>query len=120
MEDALQANAERADLVDFVLLRSADGPVQRLAVLVGERPVVRHQKCRAAEKTVSGIEASHAPGSTISESLGTRVVGVLDQLPEQGASIPGVLVDVGQEGLDRLDLVERASDDAGVGPDIDA
>ena len=48
----------------------------------------------------------------------TCVVGVLDQLPEQRASIPGVSVDVSQESLDRLDLVKRASDDAGVGPDI--
>ena len=38
--------------------------------------------------------------------------------PEQGASIPGVLVDVCQESPNRLDLVEWASDDAGVGADI--
>ena len=118
VENALQTNAERSDLANLVLLRSADGLVQRLTVLVGERPVVRHEKRGATEKTVLCIRPAalqdHEP-----EPLRTCVVGVLDQFPEQGASIPGVFVDVGQKGLDRLDLVKRASGDAGVGSDID-
>ena len=117
MEDALQTNAERSDLADLVLLRSADGLVQRLAVLVGKRPVVRHQRRRAAEQTVSRI-GPPAFQHREPEPSRTCVVGVLNKFPEQRASIPGIFVDVGQEGLDRLDLVERASDDAGVGPDI--
>ena len=117
MEDALQPNAERADLVDSVLLRSADGRVQRLAILVRKRPVVCHQKRRSAEKTVSRIGPAVLQHRELEPSR-TRVVRVLDQFPDQSASIPGIRVDVSQEGLDRLDLVERASDDAGVGPDI--
>ena len=117
MEYALQTNSERSDLADLVLLRSADGLVQRIAVLVRECPVVRHEKRRAAEQTVSRIGPSalqdHEP-----ESVRTCIVGVLNKFPEQRASIPGILVDVGQEGLDRLDLVKRTSVDAGVGPDI--
>ena len=81
MKDALQTDAERSDLADLVLLRSADGLVQRLAVLVRKRPVIRHEKRRAAEKAVSCIGPTalqdHQP-----EPLRTRVVGVLDQLPE--------------------------------------
>ncbi len=69
------------------------------------------------EQTVSCIGPAtlqdHEP-----EALRTCIVGVLDQLSKQRASIAGVLVDICQEGLDRLDFVKRASDDAGLGPDI--
>ena len=40
--DKQARSPERTDLVDIVLLRSADGFVQRLTVLVRKRPVIRH------------------------------------------------------------------------------
>ena len=49
VEDALQPNSERTDLGDIVLLRSANGLVQGLTILVRKRPVIRHQKCGAAK-----------------------------------------------------------------------
>ena len=92
--------------------------MQRPAVRFGKRPVVRDQKRGAMEQTVSRIGPA-ALQHHQREPLRLCVVGVLDQLPEQRAPIPCVLVDVGQQIPDRPDLVKRASDDAGVAPDID-
>ena len=117
VKDTFEANTERSNLVCIVLLRSPDGFVQRLAVLVRERPVVCHQERRAAEQTVLRVRPAVFQHREL-ESLRARVVGILNKLPEQRASIPDVLVDVSQESLDRLDLIERTSDDAGVGSDI--
>lgn len=118
VEDALQPNAECADLVDIVLLGPTDGLVKRLTILVRKRAVIRHEKCWAAKQTVSSIRPT-ALQYRKCEMARPRIVGILNKLPKQRTSVPGILVHVSQESLDSLDLVEWASDDTGVGADID-
>ena len=56
------------------------------------------------EQTVSRIGPSafqhHKP-----EMFRTGVVRILNKLAEESPSIPGILVDICQESLDRLDLI---------------
>ena len=115
---AFQPNTERADLAGVVLLGSADGLVQSLAVLGRERPIVRHQQCRAAEQAVTGTGPAALQHREPEPSC-AGIVGVLNELPEQRPPVSGILVNVRQQGLDRLDLIERTSDNSGLAPDID-
>jgi hypothetical protein len=113
MEDALQPDAEPAHLASIFGLRSTDRQVQSIAVPGRKRSVICHQQRRSPKQGVLGLRPATSPEAE-HQSFSASIICILNELSQKGSPVTEVLINIGKERLDGLDLVESAANDARV------